>query len=389
MRKSINCINVFFLLKETIKEKSVVKVAIIDDLINIKYIDKNIKVEKIPLVKRGDLLEEQISHSTITAMILTRLCKEVSILNIPILEDKRSKGNVLNLIKALKICINEKVEIISLSIGSILMIDSYILEQTIKDVINANIVIVAASNNANIFTVPAAFKGVIGVKREPVKQLKPGEFYWDDNNLLGIQCIVNCDFGDIDNYIPSNSYAVPVIVAALANDYIGDIDCLVDRIKRKSRNIPFYADKKINTDFLYKWDDRNEVPNINIIVGSNKYEEKFFIEFMHRLHDEKKFLYVGAYSKLKINDVRYIDITNKKFNSYKELIIYLSNAFYVDYIITILLENELDYYHNKGLYAKATFFIGMDGCRIELKDKEILYNLNITPQLLAELVLKI
>ena len=314
-----------------------IRIAIIDDMLNKERIKDTICVEYVMLCDKISHPPNYYSHATISALILSRLCENISILNIVILRNKYQRGNVDNLIDAIDICISKKIDIISISLGSILMTDSYKIEQAVNRALKERIIIVAAANNDNVFTVPASLTGVIGVRREIINRLPVGRFFWDERNLLGIQCTVNCNFKDlgIDNYIPSNSYAVPIVVAEIAKNFSTEKDVLINRILNRSYRTS-YPEVFTGKNFLYKWKEDVKVPNIEILIMDEIFDSNFFIELMRILHNRKQYLYVGVYNKFRIEDIRYFDMSQVQDTDIDDLYLFLSNAYFVDYTITVL-----------------------------------------------------
>ena len=217
------------------------------------------------------------------------------------------------------------------------MTDSYKIEQAVNRALKERIIIVAAANNDNVFTVPASLTGVIGVRREIINRLPVGRFFWDERNLLGIQCTVNCNFKDlgIDNYIPSNSYAVPIVVAEIAKNFSTEKDVLINRILNRSYRTS-YPEVFTGKNFLYKWKEDVKVPNIEILIMDEIFDSNFFIELMRILHNRKQYLYVGVYNKFRIEDIRYFDMSQVQDTDIDDLYLFLSNAYFVDYTITVL-----------------------------------------------------
>ncbi len=80
-------------------------------------------------------------------------------------------------------------------------------------------IIIAAYNNKRIYTCPASFDNVIGVKCDTTGTLKRSEYIYNTYSLDGIEVIANAKHNIIDNsgmvYTTSicNSYATPVVTA--------------------------------------------------------------------------------------------------------------------------------------------------------------------------------
>lgn len=66
------------------------------------------------------------------------------------------------------------------------------------------------------------------------------------------------------------------------------------------------------------------------------FDSNFFIELMRILHNRKQYLYVGVYNKFRIEDIRYFDMSQVQDTDIDDLYLFLSNAYFVDYTITVL-----------------------------------------------------
>lgn len=367
-----------------------IKVAIIDDMLDEQYIKKSICVEHIKLCDSVSSSISYHTHATISALILSKLCENISILNIVILQDKFQKGNIDNLVKAIDICIAKEIDIISISLGSVLMTDSYKIEQIVKKALKKKIIIVAAANNDNIFTVPASLPGVIGVRREITNFLPVGGFFWNELDRMGIQCTVNCNFKDlgIDNYIPSNSYAVPVIVAEIVNNFHKNRDILLNRMMNKSYGT-LYSDAFKERDFLYAWKEDVKVNNINILIMDEVLENDFFIELMMSLHKKKQYLYIGVYNKFRIDDIRYVNMSNWKDKNIADLYLFLANAYFIDYTITVL-QPAIDGLHMiKRINAQAQIIIERNMISASVGNELLFKKVDLTLDNLVNIVMKV
>ncbi|URZ04323.1 S8 family serine peptidase [Clostridium felsineum] len=146
------------------------KIAIIDDGVNSSsdlYVEK---MEQDLVV--GDNLEifirkdksDRISHGTVCAAIIKKYIQNPCIISIKILDELTRKGNVNKLCRAIEWCIDNDVNIINLSNGSVYYKDFERLRNICNRAFDKGIYIVAAKNNNNKYTIPACLPNVIGIK---------------------------------------------------------------------------------------------------------------------------------------------------------------------------------------------------------------------------------
>ncbi len=195
------------------------KIAIIDDIVNIKYLKKNnviiykVRNNRIQYYK-GEIFG--YTHSTRIVEVLEKYCnEEITIINIA-LETKEKKFNIMDLKLALKFCIDLNVDVINLSIGSKKISDLRYINDEIEQLKNQKSKIVAAISNDFYMTIPGSLPQVIGVVHDFNGMLRPKEIARVKENFLGINYITNINqIFATKKFIPSNSFAVPYVISKL------------------------------------------------------------------------------------------------------------------------------------------------------------------------------
>lgn len=220
-----------------------VRIAIIDDAINEEFLQNKTVKERIVVYSEGIAVREKekqnaCTHATICAMILEECTENYEIVSIQIMKDCETPTHIDSLVKALQMCLDFQVDIISMSIGTVRMSESLKLHEVIKALAEKNIIMVGAISNNQLLTLPALYPEVIGVQCDTKGFLKPMELIVHQENWLGTQVTANCDFEFFNSrlyplqanhavinknisYLPSNSFAVPLVVAYI-NTYLNE-----------------------------------------------------------------------------------------------------------------------------------------------------------------------
>jgi len=247
---------------------SSIDIAVIDDGINervynigpLKY---NIEINpelKLNLGKtfNGDLT----GHGTTCAAIIKKYAPETQLSSIKILNSQSHSGEKNQLIKALYWCAENGIKLVNLSLGSINFRDFIEIKNCINEVVGAGLVIVAACNNNNMYTVPASLTNVIGIKCE--KEFFNNKYIFVPYAIDGIDILASGThllkdaFGSYSYTNSSNSFATPLITAKIYNILIKNPSLSLEEIrnylyegaynyKRNNRYNPYIS---INADWL-------------------------------------------------------------------------------------------------------------------------------------------
>lgn len=201
------------------------KVAFIDTFLVLKDISIILSIKVINLIGGGNVNTEEDSHSAICLKIFEENLNDLSMCDTylyTVMADYQ-KGNVDELITALDLCINEKVDIINMSIGTTDIKDGKKIERKLQEVLNKGIKVVAAMSNSGSYTYPASCTGTIGVTHNvrclvkgmvSNKKEKAGEWIsvYAPNKVSGRN-------GDISIRI-CNSFATSLVTAHLVNESV-------------------------------------------------------------------------------------------------------------------------------------------------------------------------
>ena len=214
-----------------------IHVAIIDTYINVPKENENpiyhykIKKDKVVKVKkmyRGKI----INHGCICCQILFENTRdlEYSLHCIEVIRNKEKKGNIKNLILALEWCLENNIQIISLSVGTRNVVDGEKLNTILNRLYEKGVIIVAAFNNYNTLTYPAALESVIGVCIDKKESLPLNSYAYLENDDNNIDIIARYELKNVEKRIgiqigEYNSYMVPPIVSIIlrikaSEDYV-------------------------------------------------------------------------------------------------------------------------------------------------------------------------
>ncbi|PPV12129.1 S8 family serine peptidase [Clostridium butyricum] len=203
-----------------------IHVTIIDDGVNDGlykpiYLENDIEIGSNLIVsKRKVHQRENISHGTVCAAIIQKYSSCTTFTSIKILNEKE-KSTMAQLIKGISWCIENNINLIHLSLGSIDYRDYLDIKSIINTAYKKGIVIVAAYSNKNIITYPACLSNVIGVKCDKKNLLKSNNYIYNRYPFDRIEIttnskhiLIDCFGNEIETSV-SNSFAAPVITAAV------------------------------------------------------------------------------------------------------------------------------------------------------------------------------
>ena len=192
------------------------RIALIDTNVDTAFLS-NTSVEKIKLCPESSVADShRINHGTACAIVLDRCACDFELLNIQVFKGNGRKvfTEVGLLVKALECCLDNNVDIISLSAVSSLLSDSRYLYSVTHELAKRSIIISALDNNLFV-TVPTSYPHVLGVRCDFAGLLSPGEIAYCAGDPYYADVFANCNFDYLQEYQikPSNSYAVPVVAA--------------------------------------------------------------------------------------------------------------------------------------------------------------------------------
>lgn len=162
------------------------------------------------------------SHATECISIINKYTdvSNVDWFNICVLDEQTEKGSLKKFLKALDVCIEKKVNVVHLSIGSRQFVDFSEIESKITALVANGTIVVAALSNEGTITYPACLDNVIGVRSSDELY---GNEYIAVNSAFDNICFFASSKHEITvsgvsyETLPSNSYSAPVITAKVLN----------------------------------------------------------------------------------------------------------------------------------------------------------------------------
>jgi hypothetical protein len=203
-----------------------VLIAIIDDGIdgskllyhNLKY---NLFVDNSNEIRAWDS-EKYIftQHGTICARIIETYAPKADFISISVFQNAELKTNSERLFAALNWCLDNRIQLIHMSVGTDLLQDALMIRPVIARMLMQGQIIVAAGNNKGKYTIPACLGGVIGViANEKLMRFSFNACHFDKGILLSASSrhrLIDL-LGNILETDISNSYAAPTVTAAIHN----------------------------------------------------------------------------------------------------------------------------------------------------------------------------
>ena len=357
------------------------RVAIIDDEIHTgllkhrnrlieKHVIENNTLKKISL--NEDTLK--LSHSTICAQILEHYAQvEYELINIKLLREKTDdiqtkdigQAEAKQLKLALEKCAALKVDIISMSLGSTILNDARVLDNTIEQLNEMGVIMVGAGSNIGHFSVPAMYPEVIGVQHDGIHILKRGEMIYDPCNVLGIE--VTAGFG-FKRYIACNSFTVPIVVARILkymDQGLRHKNEIVERLIRESPKRILKIFQQSTCNDIVDIDTDLDIPHLCIV--QDKEDDSFITVLMECFERENQHC---ALIEKEANKYSIGIFETKKYNiSVKNLLAFVSTHASLDAIFTSWKEEDYHSIKNE-LGAAPDVLIYVDGENIFAENDE-------------------
>ena len=164
-----------------------IHVCVIDDGICADEINiyKNIQIRNGKAVSSLNVCKNN-SHGTGCAKVITKRAeKDILISSVSIL-NRQCKGNIQSLCTAFAWCVENDVDIINLSLGSVFFRDKELLLSAVNRCAENGIVIVGATSNEGYVTYPASFTNVLGVRSFDEKEKRGCVARYDTNLGFGL-----------------------------------------------------------------------------------------------------------------------------------------------------------------------------------------------------------
>jgi hypothetical protein len=208
--------------------KAETHIAVVDDGINEDFfrtgpLVHNVEVTETCVVKmRQGYDRARMSHGTVCAGIIRKYAPSTALSSVKILgENFRGLPRQLN--RAIDYCVEKKIRVIHLSLGTIAPADFPGIRETVNRAFRKGHVIVAAVNNKNIYTCPASLANVIGVQCDRGGEYAGGRLRPAVCSPIGVDFFCLANHALIDRLgqpfvtYESNSFAAPLVTARAAS----------------------------------------------------------------------------------------------------------------------------------------------------------------------------
>lgn len=241
-------LNVRFMMHTANKKQ--INVAVVDDGINEKRFNTGELIHNIEINRdceihpRSGYDPYEASHGTTCAAIIKKIVPDAALSSVKILSDATRKGIRGQLIKAIDWCVENGIDIINLSAGTIDYRDFDGITDCVSKAAEKGLIIVAACNNRNIYTCPASLEYVIGVKCNRKESLGENEFIYNTCTPDGIEMTACSTYKLLDfsgkekTTSRCNSFSAPTITAAvykiMADSDVKDICGIRQELMKKS-----------------------------------------------------------------------------------------------------------------------------------------------------------
>lgn len=262
------------------------KVALIDNGIFCKEKDMNIVAQKsfIPCAIHSDRSGVQSIHGTICAEIINDLYPGTEFVDLRVM-NREGTTNITVLVKALKWCNNNNIRLIHMSIGTINYFDIEVLRNVMEPLLKNNVIIVAAYHNEDIWTYPAGFPGVFGVRQDRYGILKNNEFLFQEEQSENAENTIVAHWNNEPRKEPANSFAAPVITGYIAkyldSNPTANFSNILNYLKRRAVAGKYYP-KRIQKTIRSR--DNIGIP---VIAGINL--KKGEVQELSRIFDEDNY----------------------------------------------------------------------------------------------------
>lgn len=325
-----------------------VKIAIIDTGIDIEQLQCRTIVEDayiidnnlipVKVFDRSNITEQ---HGTICARILEKYLAynnvDYSIIDINAFYAKDNKSSLYTevdkLTSALELCLELKVQIVSLSLGIQIIRNIKKLENAVKKLELNNTIIIAAGDNNKKIGLPALYSHVLGVEMDYSKNLGIDQIVYSEKCFRGIQVSARCPFSDSRQ---SNSYTVPVVVSRIAQYIdigINNLDEIVNELKKETPSDLLHIIEKEYKNELQCCDVQYSIPHININI-EGKDDSLRLAEILLNQMSEIQYDGICIYDCEKdIQDIRFFN-SEVLYNNLENAICFFEQYSNVDYIVS-------------------------------------------------------
>ncbi|NLB78205.1 MAG: S8 family serine peptidase [Clostridiaceae bacterium] len=283
-----------------------IRIAIVDDgvsegLYSIGHLDFNIEIDQdLSVNTREDYNAYLPSHGTTCAAIIRKYAPDTWLGSVKILNDVSKRAMRDQFITAIEWCIENKVKLINLSLGTIVFSDFEDIRHFVNKAAANGLILVAACNNNNIYTLPACLTNAIGVKCRKLfidEQYKFIPYPFDGIDIEASGRHMLTDTNGMKRYTrPANSFASPLVTAMVYKILAAKPQAVLEEIKeilyRNASNLqndsynPYIC---MNTDWFERKGGPEGCPEYlcKSVFESRKKAGKIWIEELYRKNIEK------------------------------------------------------------------------------------------------------
>lgn len=256
------------------------RVAVIDD--GISHATYKRGCHSLSLTSKKIVIENKFhtetSHGDIICNTILNNVSNCEIYSVKIKKDHRTSVSIANLYIALCWCIQAKIDVINVSLGSTSVYDIKILKKILYLLKKNNIFLVSAMSNDGLVTYPASLDGVIGVKGVDCEE---GDIFFehhplDGGNISGYSKQVFFE----NQYLSCNSFFTPEVTSSLCN-YIKRNG--TKKIKISDFYEETFIQMKLEPNVIHF--QRTEVPLIQIINVEKKSCKGTIINLFNRFYE--------------------------------------------------------------------------------------------------------
>lgn len=202
-------------------------IALIDDGINITVFPElnlryDLSVEVDGTIKERHTSESIMTeHGTTCARIIAKYAPDAEFCSLRIFHNEKLRTSCTQLVAALKWCLNVRIPLIHMSVGSSLLSDYQKIRSITAKILHQRQVLVAARSNNQPYSIPACLSGVLGVLADDRYIDDEYKIVFSDSGQPTIQAsswhkLFSLAAGETTTQI-TNSYAAPTVTAKVHN----------------------------------------------------------------------------------------------------------------------------------------------------------------------------
>lgn len=321
-----------------------------------------------------------ISHGTMCAKTFIEFAPNCNIYDIHIPITKNNNMNPTDINIAFKWCIDNEIQMISMSLGALTIENMLELTKNIEQLEKKGIVLVATCSNTNKVTYPASLQNVIGVRYNNTV-LKNGEYYYLEKSIDGIDVITSLPEKQPLNFY-KDKYGIDIqLTNSFATSYFASkicfllkqgmsFNCIKKELKRNSKKLDFnlysYYEKYI---INFQPSDLIDVPIIGVLKDGKV--KNNICKKLQRIFIDKGYICGLIDNKDSISSKNFSKLWLKEYNiSLGQLVTLVINSNVLDILLISLDEYEL----KKMLSVKTIDLILMPITKSPLLDCENIIN---------------